>query len=50
MEQPYPVETVIGEAGKFSSKSRERDIELIIRPSLEYFVTIEICLAVTCKV
>ena len=31
MEQPYPVETVIGEAGKFSRKSREKAIERIIR-------------------
>jgi len=31
MEQPYPVETVIEETGKFSRKSRERAIVLIIR-------------------
>jgi len=31
MEQPYPVGSVIEETGKFSPKSRERAIELIIR-------------------
>ena len=31
MEQPYPAEAVIEENGKFSRKSRERAIELIVR-------------------
>ena len=31
MEQPYPVETIVGEAGKFSRKSREMAIERIVR-------------------
>ena len=31
MEQPYRVEAEIDENGKFSRKSRERAIELIVR-------------------